>query len=154
MYDTVPTTLSNANPVPSLYAEDLRQNPPMSVAATSRVRVGVRIRPLSAKEASEGGVAVVDGRAFDRVVSLSKRTFTYDSVFGPGVSQAELYGDAAPPLLDAFLGGYNATVIAYGQVSPRDHWSSDCCESQTGERFAWRTKTKKRKNRPFLGVVG
>ena len=90
----------------------------MSAAAapTSRVRVGVRIRPLSAKETSEGGRAVVDGRALDHVVALSKRTFTYDSVFRPTVSQADLYGDVAPPLLDAFLGGYNATVIAYGQV--------------------------------------
>ena len=28
----------------------------------------------------------------------------------------ELYSSVAPPLLDAFLGGYNATVIAYGQT--------------------------------------
>ena len=32
------------------------------------------------------------------------------------MTQLELYSSVAPPLLDAFLGGYNATVIAYGQT--------------------------------------
>jgi hypothetical protein len=56
------------------------------------------------------------GNTFERTVSLSKRKFTYDSVFHPNVTQLELYSSVAPPLLDAFLGGYNATVIAYGQT--------------------------------------
>ncbi|KAL9185198.1 hypothetical protein ACHAXT_002975 [Thalassiosira profunda] len=86
------------------------------MAATSRVRVGVRVRPLAPKEASEGGRAVVDARALDRTVSLSKRKFTYDSVFHEDVAQTELYQDVAPSLLEAFLGGYNATVLAYGQT--------------------------------------
>ena len=86
-------------------------------AATSHVRVGVRIRPLTSKESSEGGSAVVDANPFDRTVSLSKRKFTYDSVFHSNVTQLDLYGDVAPPLMEAFLGGYNATVLAYGQVS-------------------------------------
>ena len=85
-------------------------------AATSQVRVGVRIRPLTSKETSEGGHAVVDGNAFNRTVSLSKRKFTYDSVFHSNVTQSEIYNDLAPPLLDAFLNGYNATMLAYGQT--------------------------------------
>jgi len=32
------------------------------------------------------------------------------------VTQTELYEDLSPPLLDAFLNGYNATVLAYGQT--------------------------------------
>ena len=84
--------------------------------ATSQVRVGVRIRPLTSKESAEGGHAVVDSNAFDRAVSLSKRKFTYDSVFHSSVTQSDLYSDVAPPLLDAFLNGYNSTVLAYGQT--------------------------------------
>ena len=83
---------------------------------SSQVRVAVRIRPLTSRETSEGGKVAVDSNAFNRTVSLAKRKFTYDSVFHPTVTQLELYNNVAPPLLDAFLGGYNATVIAYGQT--------------------------------------
>jgi len=83
---------------------------------SSQVRVAVRIRPLTSRETSEGGKVAVDSNAFNRTVSLAKRKFTYDSVFHPTVTQLDLYNNVAPPLLDAFLGGYNATVIAYGQT--------------------------------------
>ena len=75
-----------------------------------QVRVGVRIRPLTSKESSEGGKQVVQADTFDRTVGISKRKFTYDSVFDDTVSNEELYGSVAPPLLEAFLNGYNATV--------------------------------------------
>lgn len=54
--------------------------------------------------------------AFDRTVTLSNRKFTYDSVFHSNVTQLDLYSSVAPPLLDSFLNGYNATVLAYGQT--------------------------------------
>ena len=82
----------------------------------SQVRVGVRIRPLTPKETSEGGKVVVDGNAFHRTVELGKRKFTYDSVFHSTVSQSDLYSNVAPPLLDSFLNGFNATILAYGQT--------------------------------------
>ncbi|KAL7525932.1 hypothetical protein ACHAXR_002550, partial [Thalassiosira sp. AJA248-18] len=82
----------------------------------SQVRVGVRIRPLTSKETSDGGKAVVLGNAFDRTVTLSKRKFTYDNVFHPNVTQSDLYASVSPPLLSSFLNGYNATILAYGQT--------------------------------------
>jgi len=84
--------------------------------SSSQVRVGVRIRPLTSKETSEGGESVVQCNAFDRTVELSKRKFTYDSVFHSNINQIELYNNVAPPLLQSFLSGYNATVLAYGQT--------------------------------------
>jgi len=80
------------------------------MAVTSQVRVGVRIRPITSKESSEGGKVVVDANAFDSTVGISKRKFTYDSVFDSNVSNEDLFHSVAPPLLDAFLNGYNATV--------------------------------------------
>lgn len=89
---------------------------PQLPTETCQVRVGVRVRPLTSKESSEGGKVIIDANPFDRSITLSKRKFTYDCVFNSNISQTELYEDVAPPLLDAFLGGYNATVIAYGQT--------------------------------------
>ncbi|KAL7454962.1 hypothetical protein ACHAWC_006551, partial [Mediolabrus comicus] len=87
---------------------------------TSQVRVGVRIRPLTSKESSEGGRPIVQSDTLNNTVSLlpqqQKRQFTYDSVFHENVTQCDLYGDVSPLLLDAFLGGFNATVLAYGQT--------------------------------------
>ena len=91
-----------------------------ATTAPCQVRVGVRIRPLTSKESSEGGKSVVETNPFDRTVQLSRRKFTYDSVFHSNVTQRDLYNDVAPGLLEAFLGGYNATVIAYGQTV-REH---------------------------------
>ena len=83
---------------------------------SSHVRVGVRIRPLTSKEISEGGKEVIDTNTFDRTVELSKRKFTYDSVFQSTIQNIQLYDNVSPPLLNAFLNGFNATVLAYGQT--------------------------------------
>jgi hypothetical protein len=80
----------------------------------TQVRVGVRIRPLTPRE-SISGSAVVTANPFNRTVSISSRKFTYDSVF-QDVTNQELYDSVAPPLMEAFLSGYNATVLAYGQT--------------------------------------
>ena len=94
--------------------------PVVPAPSTCRVRVGVRLRPLTSKETSEGGRGVVDTNPFDRTVTLSKRKFTYDAVLNPNVTQADLYTNVAPPLLESFLAGYNATVLAYGQTGKAD----------------------------------
>ena len=88
-----------------------------SSRSSSQVRVGVRIRPLTSKESSEGGRPIIIGDTLHQTVSISnRRQFTYDSVFPETIAQTELYGDVSPTLLDAFLNGFNATVLAYGQT--------------------------------------
>jgi hypothetical protein len=90
---------------------------------SSQVRVGVRIRPLTSKESSEGGrpiIIVHPNNAGDHhhptVAISNRRQFTFDSVYPETITQSDLYGDVAPSLLEAFLNGFNATVLAYGQT--------------------------------------
>jgi len=78
--------------------------------AVSNVRVGVRVRPLTASEISKGGKIVVNSKPWDQTVGIAKRMFTYDSVFDSKVSQEDLYQDISKPLLNSVLDGYNATV--------------------------------------------
>jgi hypothetical protein len=40
----------------------------------------------------------------------------YCSVFGDDASQVEVYESSVRPMVGQFLSGYNATVLAYGQV--------------------------------------
>ena len=87
------------------------------VAATSSprnrsvVRVGVRVRPLTSKEITvDGNKPALSCHGHRELRLGAERRFTYDAVFDESAPQEELYRSVAPPLLDSFLEGYNATV--------------------------------------------
>jgi len=44
------------------------------------------------------------------------KTFTFDSVFGPNVTQRHVYEVCGAPLVESVLDGYNGTIFAYGQT--------------------------------------
>lgn len=50
-------------------------------------------------------------------MQIGSHSFTYDYVYGStGLPCSGLYDDCVAPLVDALFHGYNATVLAYGQV--------------------------------------
>lgn len=74
----------------------------------SRVRVGLRVRPLTSQEIKQGGHASLN--IDPPTIRMGKRRFTYDAVFDSNCGQDELYESASTPLLRSFIDGYNATV--------------------------------------------
>jgi hypothetical protein len=89
----------------------------------NRIKVGVRVRPLSIKEQQEAsgpttGAAVTTARDGSISVfstsgdSKTKLNFKYDWAFGPNSSQDAIYGDMCKPLIDRVFDGYNATFFA------------------------------------------
>lgn len=46
----------------------------------------------------------------------SDKAFTYDYVFDTNVQQEDVYTTCVEALVNGSLEGYNATVLAYGQV--------------------------------------
>ncbi len=90
-----------------------------------------RIRPLLAQEVlcsasvvaqpqSEKIVVLDEPRDESDVLRrnrLRQRHYALDSVYGQAATSAEVYAGTAKPLLKALLGGFNATVFAYGPVS-------------------------------------
>lgn len=79
----------------------------------------VRIRPQTPAEVVEGcGVcARAGGAAGEGGVALgSERAFTFDYAFEPSAAQEDVYETCVRKLVEAALDGYNATVLAYGQV--------------------------------------
>ena len=86
-------------------------------SATSQVRVAVRVRPLTHEEQSLGGKQIIVSDPHSSAVSILSRKFTFDGVYDDSVSQSHLYSCVgADGMLDAFLDGYNSTIMAYGQT--------------------------------------
>lgn len=93
----------------------------MARPASECVRVAVRCRPLNERERAERQAEVVAAEPAAAQVTLrpageAPRAFTFDTVFGPESSQAEVYEAMAAPLVDSALAGYNATLFAFGQT--------------------------------------
>jgi hypothetical protein len=79
----------------------------------TKVRVGVRVRPLLPNEMAVGSEMVMKYPGDNsKQIGMGDRAFTYDHVFRPEVEQNALYGMTAKPMLKPFLDGYNVTIIA------------------------------------------
>ena len=83
------------------------------------VKVAVRVRTLTAKEQISSATDCISVLGSDQLVLGSTRAFSYDHVFATSSAQIDIYTAAVKPLIDKFIEGYNATVLAYGQASPR-----------------------------------
>ena len=84
----------------------------------NRVKVGVRIRPLSSQEIEQGANTAATISKNNKTVSMSSRSnkFDFDWAFGPNSTQKELYDATCKPLISNIFEGFNATVFAYGQT--------------------------------------
>lgn len=52
----------------------------------------------------------------DTIYSFTQKSFTFDYLFDENSRQEDLYTLSVAPLVDRFLEGFNATILAYGQV--------------------------------------
>lgn len=102
------------------------------MSATS-VKVAVRVRPIAAKELLANSAECVEiipgtqqivvgggpgsGVGTDTVYAFTQKSFTFDYLFPADSRQESLYEEAVAPLIDRFLEGFNATILAYGQVA-------------------------------------
>ena len=79
------------------------------------VRVAVRVRPMSGREATERArecVEVVDKTQ----LRLGTKAFTFDAVFHGDCQQEAIYDECVRDLVTGCFSGRNATVLAYGQT--------------------------------------
>lgn len=105
---------------------------PTQAMSTTSVKVAVRVRPMAAKELLANSSDCVDilpgtqqlvvgggpasGVGTDTFYSFSSKSFTFDYLFDTESTQVSLYETSVSPLVERFLEGFNATVLAYGQV--------------------------------------
>lgn len=76
-----------------------------------------RIRPQIARELIEMCRVCTSVTPDEPQVWLgSDKAFTYDYVFDMGTTQSQVYDACVSGLIEGCFDGYNATVLAYGQV--------------------------------------
>jgi len=86
------------------------------MSTDSAVQVVVRVRPLSRKEVNEGCQDCSNTTTSSIRLQAAGKTFNFDRVFDPRVSQAEIYETSATGIVKKCFDGYNGTILAYGQT--------------------------------------
>ncbi|GAA5815158.1 hypothetical protein MFLAVUS_008664 [Mucor flavus] len=81
------------------------------------VRVALRVRPFNEKEKKDNLITFIPEQPQQiRLNHENRQSFTFDYVYPPVISQADVYSSCIQPLFDQFTKGYNATILAYGQT--------------------------------------
>lgn len=92
---------------------------------SENIRVVVRCRPLNEKEQAAGCQSIVSVDPVQGSITVTNthsshgeppKMFTFDTVFGADSNQMEVYNQAARPIIENVLEGYNGTIFAYGQT--------------------------------------
>ena len=117
--------------------------------SNARVRVVVRIRPLSPKEEKanhknilEGGehtivawdptcleqnarqdLAILDASCWSREFAFDRCLWSTDISSEAYASQSDVYDEVGQPVLDWILNGYNCCVLAFGQTGAGKTWT-------------------------------
>lgn len=79
---------------------------------SSKVRVCVRSRPLSMKEArGKKCISVTKDK-----VTVGDKSFFFDDVYSETSTQADVYDGCVAGLVEGCFQGFNATIFAYGQT--------------------------------------
>lgn len=95
----------------------------MSIKMSDRMKVSVRVRPLSDKEKSENLKIhwKTDGNSIFQIDPFTGRpksdAFHFDHIFNESRSNNEVFEEVVKPIVDASMQGFNGTVFAYGQTS-------------------------------------
>ncbi|KAE9596796.1 putative plus-end-directed kinesin ATPase [Lupinus albus] len=126
-------TYRSSNPKPNVKSKSLppsttthRRNSTAKdhhAAVPGRVRVAVRLRPRNAEE-SEADADFADcvelqpelKRLKLRKNNWDTDTYQFDEVLTEFASQKRVYEVVARPVVEIVLGGYNGTIMAYGQT--------------------------------------
>ncbi|XP_041644620.1 kinesin-like protein KIF11 isoform X2 [Cheilinus undulatus] len=117
------------------------------------IQVVVRCRPFNTVERkSSYGVIDCDSSRKEVLVrtgglndKASRKTYTFDMVFGPAAKQIEVYRSVVCPILDEVIMGYNCTVFAYGQTGTGKTFTMEG-ERSPNEQFTWEED-------PLAGII-
>ncbi|XP_019411730.1 PREDICTED: kinesin-like protein KIF11 isoform X1 [Crocodylus porosus] len=118
------------------------------------IQVVVRCRPFNTSERKANSFAVVDCDQGRKEVSIrtggvtdktSRKTYTFDMVFGAQAKQIDVYRSVVCPILDEVIMGYNCTVFAYGQTGTGKTFTMEG-ERSPNDEYTWEED-------PLAGII-
>ncbi|KAK4804997.1 hypothetical protein SAY86_004814 [Trapa natans] len=104
------------------------------------IRVFCRCRPLNSEESTAGASVAVDfecssdGELTVKSNGAFRKTYKFDSVFGPQADQADVFEDTAP-LATSVLDGYNVCIFAYGQTGTGKTYTMEGTDEARGVNY-------------------
>ncbi|KAH6572283.1 hypothetical protein BASA62_003497 [Batrachochytrium salamandrivorans] len=90
--------------------KEIRENSPVCVSTTSNKKE-LQLRMNQGSFSSASSLNSTSSQD-----SIASKSFLFDRVFGPEVSQEALFNEVASGILSEVLMGYNCTIFAYGQT--------------------------------------
>ncbi|XP_057362061.1 kinesin-like protein KIF11 isoform X2 [Manis pentadactyla] len=75
----------------------------------------------------------------------SRKTYTFDMVFGASTKQIDVYRSVVCPILDEVIMGYNCTIFAYGQTGTGKTFTMEG-ERSPNEEYTWEED-------PLAGII-
>ncbi|XP_036591588.1 kinesin-like protein KIF11 [Trichosurus vulpecula] len=118
------------------------------------IQVVVRCRPFNLSERKANAHPVVDCDSFRKEISVrtggitdksTRKTYTFDMVFGASTKQIDVYRSVVCPILDEVIMGYNCTVFAYGQTGTGKTFTMEG-ERSPNEEYTWEED-------PLAGII-
>ncbi|XP_051002357.1 kinesin-like protein KIF11 [Acomys russatus] len=118
------------------------------------IQVVVRCRPFNLAERKANAHSVVECDHARKEVSVrtagltdksSRKTYTFDMVFGASTKQIDVYRSVVCPILDEVIMGYNCTIFAYGQTGTGKTFTMEG-ERSPNEAFTWEED-------PLAGII-
>ncbi|KAF4705560.1 hypothetical protein FOZ62_024023 [Perkinsus olseni] len=120
------------------------KDPATTSKNTECVRVVIRCRPMSEQELADGRTQTVEMDSAYHLVTVYKPTaagqsenreiakeFTFDAVYPPASSQSQIYEEAAYPIVENVLEGYNGRDQLKSSSSS-DRWKTHTMVGPTG----------------------
>lgn len=84
----------------------------------SNINVTVRIKPLSESEKASDKNHIWNQLSDNTIINVkTKEMFSFDAVFGEGISTQEIFDSQVKDLVNTAMSGINVTVFAYGQTA-------------------------------------
>lgn len=118
------------------------------------IQVVVRCRPFNLAERKVNAHSVVECDHVRKEVSVrtggladksSRKTYTFDMVFGASTKQIDVYRSVVCPILDEVIMGYNCTIFAYGQTGTGKTFTMEG-ERSPNEAYTWEED-------PLAGII-
>ncbi|XP_006733941.1 kinesin-like protein KIF11 [Leptonychotes weddellii] len=111
-------------------------------------------RPFNLAERKANAHSVVECDHVRKEVSVrtggladksSRKTYTFDMVFGASTKQIDVYRSVVCPILDEVIMGYNCTIFAYGQTGTGKTFTMEG-ERSPNEEYTWEED-------PLAGII-